>query len=103
MVQFAVIRSGGKQYIVKENDIVFVDRLPLEAENEVDLETLALFDEEGKKVEVGTPVLKSTVKAKVLDQVKGDKVRVAKFKSKVRYRKVRGFRQQLTKLQISSI
>ncbi len=102
MVMFAVVKTGGKQYLVKENDEVVVDLLPDKEKSTIELETFAVFDD-GEKIEIGTPSSKSKVKAEVVAHLKGDKIRVAKFKAKVRYRRVRGFRPQLTKLKIAKI
>jgi large subunit ribosomal protein L21 len=102
MSKIAVIKTGGKQYIAKENDVLVVDLLNSEKDATCEFETVATFDPEGD-VEVGYPTLETKVKAKVLEHVLGDKVRVAKFKAKVRYRKVTGFRPKYTKVQILSI
>ena len=103
MVNFAVVKTGGKQYLVKENDTINVDRLPNKEKETVELPVLAMFDNEGKSLELGMPTLAKGIKAEVISQVKGDKIRVAKFKAKVRYRKVTGFRAQLTQLKIVKI
>ena len=103
MVQLAVIKSGGKQYLVKENDIITVDKIDLPEKEKLNLETLAVFDEEGQFLKLGMPTLEKQVEAEILSHVKGDKIRVAKFKAKVRYRRVKGFRPQLTKLKIVKI
>ncbi len=103
MPKYAVIKTGGKQYLVMDNDEIVVDRIDQKENGEVELPSLASFDTENGKVELGNPQLKKTVKAKVVSQLKGDKIRVAKFKAKVRYRKVRGFKAQLTKLKIVNL
>lgn len=102
-MKIAVVRTGGKQYLVKENDEIVVDRLSAKAKDKVEIETLAVFDESGSEFELGKPTTKAKVKGEVIDQLKGDKIRVARFKSKVRYRKVKGFRARLTKIKILSI
>lgn len=102
MVNFAIVKTGGKQYLVKEGDEITVDRIN-EKKDKIDLETLMVFDEEGKSVDLGMPILKKKVQAEVASHSKGDKIRVARFKAKVRYRKVRGFRPQLTTLKIIKI
>lgn len=102
MAKIAVIKTGGKQYLVKENDEIVVDKLP-DAKGEVALETLAVFDTEGMNLDLGNPAVKSTTKAQVVEHGHGDKIRIARFKSKVRYRKLKGFRADLTKLKILSI
>lgn len=102
MANVAVVKTGGKQYIVREGDLLTVDKLESK-DKTVELDTLALFAEDGSNVEVGTPSLEKKVKAEIVAEGKGVKIRVAKFKSKVRYRKVRGFRPQLTTLKIGKI
>ena len=103
MVNYAVVKTGGKQYLVKVGDSITVDRLPNKEKEIIDLETLAIFDTEGKTFELGAPFLTKKVKAEVVITGKGEKIRVARFKAKVRYRKVRGFRPQLTTLKITKI
>lgn len=100
---FAVIKTGGKQYLVKENDEIVAEKLDLKKGQKLELEMLAEFDNEGDVVELGYPLLKKTVKAEVVDHMKGDKLRISRFKAKVRYRKVKGFRPQLTKLKILKV
>jgi len=103
MVKYAVVKTGGKQYLVKENDVVNVDRIDAKEKNKVELETLLRFDNEGKEVEIGSAVLEKKVQGEVVSHLKGDKIRVARFKAKVRYRRVRGFRPQLTTLKIIKV
>ena len=103
MATLAVVKTGGKQYLVKEGAEITVDRLANKEKEKVELETLLTFDEEGKAVDLGTPSLSKKVQAEVVSHSKGDKIRVARFKAKVRYRKVRGFRPQLTTLKIIKI
>ncbi|MFN4212534.1 MAG: 50S ribosomal protein L21 [Microgenomates group bacterium] len=103
MAKMAVIKTGGKQYLVKENDVIFVDRINLPEKEKLLLETLAVFDSEGKEIELGAPMLVKKAQAEVLAHVKGEKIRVARFKAKVRYRRVKGFRHQLTQLKITKI
>lgn len=103
MTQLAVVKTGGKQYLVKEEDIITVDKINLPEKEKLALEALAIFDSEGKEIELGQPLLTKKIQAEVLGHVKGEKIRVAKFKAKVRYRKVKGFRPQLTKLKIVKI
>ena len=102
MSKIAVIKTGGKQYMAKENDILIVDLLKTEKDGSCEFEAVATFDPEGE-VEVGLPLLETKVTAKVLEHVLGDKIRIARFKAKSRYRKVTGFRPKYTKVQIVSI
>ncbi len=103
MSKFAVIKTGGKQYLVKDDDEIIVDRIDQKEETEAELPALAVFDNRDGKIELGMPLLNTKAKVWVISQLKGDKVRIAKFKAKVRYRKVRGFRAQLTRLKIVKI
>ena len=103
MATFAVVKTGGKQYLVKEGQEIVVDRLAFKEKEKIDLETLMSFDEEGSAIDIGTPLLVKKVQAEVVSNLKGEKIRVARFKAKVRYRKVRGFRAQLTTLKIIKI
>lgn len=103
MTQHAVIKTGGKQYIVKENDELIVEKIDAKDKEMVELEKLAEFDAEKTTLELGMPLLKDKVSAVVISQLKGDKIRVAKFKAKVRYREVMGFRPKLTKIKITKI
>lgn len=101
-MKMAVIKTGGKQYLVKEGEEIFVDRLPYEKGKKIELETLLIFNDK-KIIELGRPTTKTKVTAETVENLKADKIRVAKFKAKVRYRKVRGYRHQLTKIKIVKI
>lgn len=102
-MKYAVVKTGGKQYKISEGDIVEVERLALDGKKEVVFDDVLLYTADGV-VKVGTPLLSNVeVKATVLGDVRGKKIRVAKYKAKVRYRRVTGHRQSLTRVQISSI
>ena len=98
----AVIKVGGKQFIVSEKETLLVDLLP-QGTKELELDALMLIN--GDKVEVGTPVVKGVkVSAKVVDElVKGEKTRVIRYKAKKRVHKENGHRQKYTKIEIASI
>ena len=101
-MKYAIIKTGGKQYKVTEGDVLDIDRLPQEEGQVVFDQVLLLVTDSG--VKIGKPtVAGEKVEAKVLGSIKGVKVRVSKFKSKVRYRRVSGFRASLTKVQIEKI
>jgi len=102
-MKYAVIKTGGKQYRVSEGDIIEIDRLAKEANDKIVFDNvLLLVSDTG--VKIGNPfVTGEKVEAKLLDNIKGDKIRVAKFKAKVRYRKVMGFRASLSRVQIDKI
>ena len=94
----AVIQLGGKQYLVAEKETLLVDRLP---DGTKALEADALLTIDGDTTTVGTPhVAGVKVKAEV---VKGDKIRVIRYKAKKRVHKERGHRQQYSRIMITSI
>lgn len=102
-MKYAVIKTGGKQYKVKEGEIIEVDKLPLEKDKKVHFDQVLLYVSDGT-VKIGKPILLDvSIKGKVLEQFKGQKIRVLKFKAKARYRRVMGFRPQLTRVQIEKI
>ena len=103
MVMYTVVKTGGKQYLVRDGMEITVDLLDSEKGKKVNLDTLLKFDDEGKTFELGKPFLKEKVIAEVVDNVLGEKIRIAKFKAKSRERKVRGFRAKLTKLKIVKV
>lgn len=102
MKKFAVVEIAGHQYQVKENDELAVNNLDLKAGEKIKLDKVLLVAND--KVEIGQPHLKNRViEAEVIDNLKGEKVRVATYKAKSRYRKVKGFRPKITKIKITKI
>lgn len=102
-MEYAVVKTGGKQYKVSVGSIIEIDKLKSEKDKAVVLENVLLWVSDGE-VKIGNPFLSGIkVKAKVIDHIKGNKIKVAKFKSKVRYRRVMGFRSLLTKVRIEEI
>lgn len=102
MKKYAIVKIGGSQYKVAEGDEIQVDKIEGEKGKAVSFdEVLLLADEE---IKIGEPLVKGAqIKAKIIEQFKGDKIRVATFKAKSRYRRVKGFRPQLTKIKIEKI
>jgi len=98
----AVVKIGGQQFIVTEKETLLVDLLQ-EGTKELTLDALLVID--GDKVSVGTPTVKgAVVTAKVLDDlVKGDKIRVIRYKSKKRVHKENGHRQKYSRIEVTSI
>ena len=98
----AVVKVGGKQYLASEKETLLVDLLP-EGTKELSLDALLVID--GEKTTVGTPTVKGVkVTAKVVeDLVKGDKIRVIRYKAKKRVHKENGHRQKYSRIEISSI
>jgi len=99
---YAIIQTGGKQYRVQQGDIIFVEKLDVEAETVVNFDVLLLGGE--KKLTVGKPVVAGAkVEGKVIAQTRGEKIIVYKYKSKKNYRRKMGHRQPYTKVEITSI
>lgn len=97
----AVIKAGGKQYIVSPNQTLEIDLVSSDTKK-IEFEPLMVID--GDKVTVGTPVVSGVkVKADVVGQTKGDKIKVLKFKPKKRVKKLTGHRQHYTQVKIVSI
>jgi len=98
----AVVQIQGHQFLTKEGEEIITDRYAAKKGEEIELEPLLYFDE--KTVKVGTPVLEDVVVVgKILEHLKGKKIRVAKFRAKSRYRRVKGFRPLLTRIKIKKI
>ncbi|MDB5186963.1 MAG: rplU [Candidatus Saccharibacteria bacterium] len=98
----AVVKIGGKQFIVAEKETLLVDLLQ-EGTKELTLDALLVID--GDKTTIGTPTVKGvTVTAKVVDElVKGEKIRIIRYKAKKRVHKEMGHRQKYSKVEITSI
>ena len=103
MEAYAVIETGGKQYRVSVGSIIEIEKIPGEADAEVSFDrVLALSD--GTSLSVGTPVVGgAAVKGKVLGQILGKKVISFKKKRRKGYEKTIGHRQELTKVEITSL
>ena len=98
---YAIVKTGGKQYRVEPGQTLLVERLPDDAGATVALETIlfrsddAVFDADGLK--------KVSVKAKIVEHVRGPKLRVFKFKPKRGYKRRTGHRQPLTRIEVTDI
>ncbi|RAP29851.1 50S ribosomal protein L21 [Candidatus Marinamargulisbacteria bacterium SCGC AG-343-D04] len=99
--KFAVIETGGKQYIVEEGSVISVEKLTDSDKKVVFSNVLLVFD--NNKIQLGAPYLDSSVTAEVLSEEKDKKVRVFKFKKKTGYRKKQGHRQNYTTVRVVSI
>ncbi len=101
---FAIVRTGGKQYLVREGDALRVEKLEIAEGSKHDLEVLLVSDEEATAVKVGSPLVSGAkVSATVVKHDRADKVSVVKYKPKVRYTRNVGHRQPYTTLKIDSI
>jgi large subunit ribosomal protein L21 len=100
---FAVIKTGGKQYRVQEDDILCVERLGKEKGQKVVFDNVLLIGD-GKKTFIGTPLVEdATVRAEVIDNFKDEKVVVFKKKRRKQYKRTRGHRQELTRIRVEEI
>jgi len=103
MKKYAVVKIAGFQYKVAEGDELEVNKIDVEKDKDITFEEVLLIVEDGK-VKIGQPlVVGSKIRAKVLEQFKGKKIRVATYKAKSRQRRVKGFRPLLTKIKIEKI
>jgi large subunit ribosomal protein L21 len=100
---YAVVTSGGKQYKVREGDILKVEKLPGEIGAPVTFDKVLLYSD-GENVQIGRPALENAaVSGHVVEQGKGRKIIVFKFKRRKRYRRKLGHRQPFTAVKIDSI
>lgn len=99
----AVIKTGGKQYLVSPGDKIKIEKLNKKEGAEVAFNDVLLL-EKNKKVEIGTPLVKEAkVVGKVLQQGKDKKVIIFKYKAKKRYKVKKGHRQPFTQVEILKI
>ncbi|PIT87724.1 MAG: 50S ribosomal protein L21 [Candidatus Magasanikbacteria bacterium CG10_big_fil_rev_8_21_14_0_10_40_10] len=97
----AVIESGSKQYLIKTDQLLKIEKLVVkEGEKIVFDKVLLTADDDGSNVKLGAPYLDVVIEASVVKQGRSHKIRVEKFKRKVRYHKVYGHRQAFTQLKI---
>jgi large subunit ribosomal protein L21 len=100
---FAVIRTGGKQYKVAKNDVIFVEKLAGEPGATIELADVLMVGGEGA-TKAGAPLVDGAkVAATVLEHKKGDKVLIFKKKRRHNYRRKNGHRQPITVLRITDI
>ncbi|MGO4538114.1 50S ribosomal protein L21 [Paenibacillus sp. YIM B09110] len=100
---FAIIETGGKQYKVQEGDVIYIEKLDVNAGENVTFDRV-LAVSKGEGLVTGTPVVSgATVSAKVEKQGRGQKIIVYKYKAKKNYRRKQGHRQPFTKVTIEKI
>lgn len=100
---YAVIKTGGKQYRVREGDTLRVEKLAAEAGAKIQFDQVLMVGE-GDQVTVGAPYVSGTqVSATVLAQGRGDKIKVVKFKRRKNYLRQKGHRQAYTEVEITKI
>jgi large subunit ribosomal protein L21 len=102
-MSYAVIKTGGKQYRVKQGDVIEIEKLDVESGASATFSEV-LITGSGESIRVGTPLVEgASVEGKVLDQFRGEKVVAYKFKRRKGYHRTVGHRQSLTKVEITSI
>src|SRR5438552_18731968 len=98
---YAIVRTGGKQYRVERGQRLLIERLAADEGAEVSLQPLLYRSDEAVLDRAGLEQVKVT--AKVIEHVRGEKLRVFKFKPKRGYRRRTGHRQQLTRIEVTEI
>ncbi|MFA6393814.1 MAG: 50S ribosomal protein L21 [Patescibacteria group bacterium] len=102
-MSIAVIKTGGKQYKVKEGQSLRIEKLDGEKDASVMFETLMIASDDGAKLDLGAPSLGEKVTGKIIETAKGKKITVVKYKNKIRYLRTKGHRQAYTKVEITKI
>lgn len=99
---YAIIKTGGKQYVVEEGKVISIEKLDVEEGAEITFDEVLLVS--GDDVKIGQPnVAGAKVTGKVLEQGKERKIRIFKYKAKSNYRRRQGHRQPFTKVKIEKI
>jgi len=100
---FAIIQTGGKQYLVSPKDKILVEKLPSSEGGEVFFDRVLLATSDNG-MKLGKPFISGArVVAKVLKQGRAKKIKIFKYKSKIRYRRRKGHRQEFTEVEILGI
>ncbi|MFH1561152.1 MAG: 50S ribosomal protein L21 [Patescibacteria group bacterium] len=103
MKSYAIVAFQGHQYQAKEGEELLVDKIELAEGKKIVIDKVLLIRDQNQ-ILVGQPTIEgASVEAELIQQLKGDKVRVATYKAKSRYRKVKGFRASLTRLKVTKI
>ncbi len=104
-IMYAVIKTGGKQYLVQKGSVLKIEKLEGEVGGKVDFrEVLMTFSDDGVTLDIGNPFLsKATVSGVIQEQGRGKKVTIIKYKPKVRYRRKTGHHQLFTKVEITNV
>lgn len=103
-MKLAVLKSGGKQYRVAENDLLEIEKIAGKAGDKVKFDQVLLSGDDQGEVKVGQPLLKgAAVTASITKQGREDKITVIKYKRKIRYHRKHGHRQPFTQVKIEKI
>ena len=101
---FAIIKNGGKQYKFKAGDLVELEKIEQEVGSEITLGEVLAIGEEGGELKYGAPLLEgASVAAKIVDQFRGKKVVAFHMHRRKGYRRTKGHRQSLTRVEITGI
>ena len=103
MSKIAVIKTGGKQYKVKKDQVIKIEKIDAKEGEKVKFDTLMVASTDGQEVILGKPSLGEKVEGQIIEQGRNKKVRVVKYKRKTRYRRTYGHRQPFTKVKIMKI
>ena len=100
---YAIIRTGGRQFRAEVGKTIDVERLPHEIDDSFEINDILLIGDDDKTV-IGQPVIDgASVKVTVVDQFRGPKVIVYKYRQRTNYRRKRGHRQYITRLRVDEI
>jgi large subunit ribosomal protein L21 len=100
---YAIVNTGGKQYKIRQGDILRIEKIPGELGSPVSFDRVLMFSD-GENIRIGQPVLDDVaVNGHIVEQGKGKKIIVFKYKKRKRYRRKQGHRQQYTAIKIDSI
>jgi large subunit ribosomal protein L21 len=103
MAAYCIIETGSKQYRVSAGDTLEVERLPVESGKEVTFDRVLMINNDGK-ISVGAPTVpNATIRADVLEHIRGEKKIAFKMKRRKGYHKTIGHRQELTVVKIKEI
>jgi len=101
---YAVIRTGGRQYRVEKNMVLDVEKLPVQEGESFDIQEVLLLVPESGEPRIGQPVVSgASVQVTCVAQIRGEKIRVWKYRPKKRYRLRKGHRQYYTRLRVDGI
>ncbi len=99
---YAIIATGGKQYRVSQGDVIYIEKIDQDVDSAISFDALMIGGDEA--VKIGNPtVAGAKVEGKIVAQVKGEKIRIYKYKSKKNYHRRAGHRQPYTKVEITAI
>ncbi len=101
---FAVIKTGGKQYLVSPKDKIKIEKIEAEEGGKIVFDEVLLLGNDEKDIKIGDPLVKGAkVNAKIIRQDKAKKIIIFKYKAKKRYQKKAGHRQPYTEVEILKI